>query len=97
MGDEYEKLDKSELIALVIELKNVIENLKCDNEKLKKELEKYKNSNTPPSSNKHLKQNTNGNKSKNGAKRGAPLGHVGQTRKQTPECQEDIDLSFQFE
>lgn len=87
MGDDYDTMDKPELIALVVELKGIIE-------KMRNELEKYKNSNTPPSSNKHLKQNTNGNRSKNGAKRGAPLGHIGQTRKQIPDSKKDVDADF---
>jgi transposase len=52
--------------------------------KLKKELEKYKNSNTPSSSHKHLKPNTQGKQSKNGSKRGAPKGHKGTTRLRKP-------------
>jgi len=51
------------------------------NEKLEKELKKYKNANTPSSSNKHLKTSTLGLKAKKGAKRGAPLGHKGNTIK----------------
>lgn len=47
--------------------------------KLEKELKKYKNSNTPSSSNKHIKENTLGLKAKKGAKRGAPKGHKGAT------------------
>ena len=52
---------------------------------LEKELAKYKNSNTPSSANKHLKENTKGQKAKKGAKRGAPKGHKGTTRKQVPD------------
>ena len=49
-------------------------------EKLKRELEKYKNPNTPSSSNKHLKRNTQGLQAKRNSKRGAPKGHKGVTR-----------------
>lgn len=58
---------------------------------LQKELAKYKNSNTPSSANKHLKPNAQGNKSKENSKRGAPLGHIGKTRNQTPQRKEIID------
>lgn len=47
------------------------------------ELKKYKNSNTPSSANKHMKQNTNGKTGK-GGKRGAPKGHTGTTRESVP-------------
>ena len=57
---------------------------------LKKELSKYKNPNTPSSSNKHLKPNTQGLKSK-GTKKGAPVGHKGTTRMQTIDRTEEID------
>jgi transposase len=58
---------------------------------LMKELEKYKNSNTPSSANKHLKPDTFGNQSKENAKRGAPIGHEGKTRMQIPQRKEIID------
>ena len=58
---------------------------------LMKELEKYKNSNTPSSTNKHLKPDTSGNQSKENSKRGAPAGHEGKTRKQTPQRKEIVD------
>lgn len=47
------------------------------------ELKKYKNSNTPSSANKHMKQNTTGKTGK-GGKRGAPKGHTGITRESVP-------------
>ncbi len=58
---------------------------------LKKEIQLYKNSNTPSSANKHLKPNTQGNKTKGNSKRGAPIGHIGKTREQTPQRKEIID------
>ena len=54
-------------------------------EELAKELRKYKNSSTPSSANKHLKPDTSGKKAKEGGKRGAPKGHKGTTRTQTPD------------
>lgn len=58
---------------------------------LQKELQKYQNSNTPSSANKHLKPNTFGNQVEKNAKRGAPIGHEGKTRKQIPQRKEIID------
>ena len=60
---------------------------------LKKEIQLYKNSNTPSSANKHLKPNTQGNKTKANSKRGAPIGHIGKTRAQTPQRKEIIDTN----
>jgi len=55
-----------------------------ENEKLKRELRKYKNSNTPPSANPHLKSNIAPHSSKG---RGAPKGHPGSTRKWYPDVE----------
>jgi len=76
--------EKDELIDLILEKDAEID-------KLKKELEKYKNPNTPSSSNKHLKKNTQGLQSKVGARRGAPKGHRGTTRKQHIDRYEIVD------
>lgn len=65
-------LTKEELIELV-------QNLDKKNDELERELKKYKNPNTPSSSNKHLKADTTGLKAKSGAKLGAPVGHKGAT------------------
>jgi len=82
--DKLKRLFKKDLIEIILQLqKKIIE--------LENELKKYKNSNTPPSSNKHLKPNTKGKKSKPGSKRGAPKGHKGTTRKQTIDRREVID------
>lgn len=78
-------LSKEELIELVKELDK-------KNEDLERELKKYKNPNTPSSSNKHLKSDTSGLRAKDGAKRGAPFCHKGATLK-LPEAQEIIPLS----
>ncbi len=76
--DEHEGKSKKELIR---ELYDAY----VEKEKLEKELKKYKNPNTPSSSNKHLKENTQGLRAKKGAKRGAPKGHKGSTLKLVPE------------
>ena len=60
---------------------------------LQKELEKYQNSNTPSSSNKHLKPDTSGKQNKKNSKRGAPFGHVGKTRQQIPTRKEIVDAN----
>lgn len=65
-------LNKEELIKLVKKLYK-------EKQELKKELKKYKNPNTPSSSNKHIKLNTQGLKAKKNAKQGAPVGHKGAT------------------
>ena len=65
-------LSKEELIELV-------KTLDKKNDELERELKKYKNPNTPSSSNKHIKANTQGLKAKSRAKRGAPVGHTGRT------------------
>lgn len=66
--------------------------LQDENKRLHSELLKYKNPNTPSSANKHLKPNTKG-KQKKGGKRGAPEGHEGTTREQTPEEHNVIDAA----
>jgi len=75
MGDitNYFGMEKDALIKRILSLEE-------DVEQLEKELAKYKNPNTPSSSNQHLKENTRGKKAKKGAKRGAPFGHKGITR-----------------
>jgi len=70
--DNLKDKPKEEIIEEYIEL------LK-EKHKLEKELKKYKNSNTPSSANKHLKEDTLRMKAKRGAKRGAPKGHKGAT------------------
>ena len=81
---EFERQSKEDLILIILQLqKKIIE--------LENELKKYKNSNTPPSANKHLKPNTEGEKSKPGNKRGAPEGHKGTTREQNIDRHEVID------
>lgn len=65
--------------------------LKKKYEKLEKELRKYKSENTPSSAHKHLMPNTQGLQVKEGAKRGAPIGHKGITRPQTPDRKEIVD------
>lgn len=71
-SDKYKDKTRKELIKEMYDLY-------VEKEKLEKELKKYKNANTPSSSNKHIKPDTQGLKVKKGAKRGAPRGHKGVT------------------
>ncbi len=70
----------NELKVQIEELKTLLKVQAKKIEQVEKELAKYKNPNTPSSSNQHLKENTQGKKSKKGAKQGAPFGHKGVTR-----------------
>ena len=56
-----------------------------ENDKLKRELRKYKNPNTPPSANQHLKPSAAPQHTSK-KKRGAPLGHPGITRLWKPDA-----------
>ena len=85
------KKSKDELVDELFDKLVENEKLKEKNEKLEKELKKYKNSNMPSSSNKHLKPNTQGLKAKRGARRGAPKGHPSTTRHWSPVVTEVID------
>lgn len=74
------------------ELIDLVKKLFKEKEELERELKKYKNPNTPSSSNKHIKSDTSGLRAKEGAKRGAPIGHKGATLT-LPEAEETIPLS----
>lgn len=86
-------LDKDELIDIILKKEKEINDKDKEIEDLKKELHKYKNSNTPPSANKHLQGNTQGKQAKAKSKQGAPKGHTGKTRAQTSDKKEIIDCS----
>ncbi len=88
MEIKVEDLSREELIKIV---KKQYEEI----EKLERELKKYKNPNTPSSSNKHLKSDTSGLRAREGAKRGAPIGHKGATLT-LPEAEEIIPLSVKI-
>ena len=72
MQIKLRELSKDELIEIILEKNKRIE-------ELEKNLKKYKNPNTPSSSNKHIKASTQGLRAKLGAKRGAPKNHNGNT------------------
>lgn len=76
---KLETISREELIKKYLELEKENEELKKQKGALERELKKYKNSNTPPAANKHIKGNTQGLKAKKGAKRGAPKNHKGNT------------------
>lgn len=76
---KLDKLNKDELIEVILKKEKKIKELEKEKENLERELKKYKNPNTPSSANKHFHENTNGLKAKTGARRGAPKGHKGNT------------------
>jgi transposase len=84
------KKENSRKDGVIEKLQKTVEELVSEVNRLSNELRKYRNENTPPSANKHMKPNTQGQQSKNG-KRGAPEGHVGVTREQAPEGFSDVD------
>jgi transposase len=90
----FETIPREEIIKKYLELEKEFEKIKKEKDALEKELKKYKNSNTPSSANKHLKENTKELKAKKGAKRGAPKGHKGNTLILTPE--KIINLIIKF-
>jgi hypothetical protein len=75
---DLHKKSKKEVIDTLFDVYGEIERRDQEIDRLKKELRKYKNPNTPPSANQHLKPNTQ-HTGKPG-KRGAPRGHRGATR-----------------
>src|SRR3989338_5186412 len=74
---DKQELKKKSKDELVDELYDSL----VENEKLKRELRKYKNPNTPPSANPHLKTSS-ATMPKRSGKVGAPKGHQGVTRPQ---------------
>jgi hypothetical protein len=71
---------KDEIIEDFLELYRENERLKKTKEALEKELRKYKNPNTPPSANQHLKPAYSKAIEVKSHKRGAPAGHAGKTK-----------------
>lgn len=88
---QLRSLSKDELIDIILSQQALILELKEKITSLENELKKYINSNTPPSANKHLKPNTKGKQKKRKAKKGAPKGHPGKTRKKHPTSKKVID------
>jgi len=86
-----EDKEKRELIDLILDKDKRLKEIEAENKRLKKELCKYKNENTPSSSNKHLKPNTQGLRHRQGSRRGAPKGHKGTTRQSSPTSHEVVD------
>src|SRR3989338_10960522 len=76
-------LSKDEVIKKYLELEKEIDELRKQKEALKRELRKYKNSNTPSSANPHLKPDV---KSRTPGKRGAPKGHPWSNRPWIPDA-----------
>src|SRR3989344_852531 len=75
-----EELSKEEIIKRYYRLEKELQKLKQDKEALEKELRKYKNPNTPPSANQHLKPSFSKGVEVKSHRRGAPKNHVGTTK-----------------
>ena len=73
---------KEKIIEEFLELYKENEKIKKEKEALEKELRKYKNPNTPPSANQHLKPAFSKSIEVKPHKRGAPLNHSGTNRSQ---------------
>ena len=78
MDTTLKELSKDELIDIVLGKDQQLKRKDEEIERLKKELRKYKNPNTPPSAHPHLKSFVRSTKP--AGKRGAPNGHPGTTR-----------------
>ncbi len=70
-------LSREEIIEKYLKLEKEFDKVKKEKEALEKELRKYKNPNTPPSANQHLKPSYSKTIEVKPHKRGAPLGHKG--------------------
>lgn len=73
-------LSRDKIIEKYLQLEKENEKLKKEKEALEKELRKYKNPNTPPSANQHLKPTFSKSIEVKPHKRGAPLNHLGTNR-----------------
>ena len=80
-------LSKDEIIKKYLDLEKELTKVQKEKEALEKELRKYKNSNTPPSANQHLKPAYSKTIEVKLHKRGAPFDHQGtnRARKETPD------------
>src|SRR3989338_9430075 len=97
-------LSKDEIIRKYLELEKKLTEVEKEKEALEKELRKYKNPNTPPSANQHLKPAYSKPIEVKPHKRGAPFNHPGTNRakKETPnsrhivgkECPQCLSKSF---
>src|SRR3989344_8531107 len=79
---KLQTLSREEIIQKYLQLEKENEKLKKEKEALEKELRKYKNPNTPPSANQHLKPAFSKSIEVKPHKRGAPLNHSGTNRSQ---------------
>lgn len=77
---KLQTLSREEIIQKYLELEKENDKLKKEKEALEKELRKYKNPNTPPSANQHLKPAASKIIDVKPHRRGAPFDHQGTTR-----------------
>src|SRR3989338_5838171 len=82
------KLSKERLIDEFLKKQDELVKLDKEKEALEKELRKYKNPNTPPSANQHLKPAYSKTIDIKPHKRGAPLGHTGTNKPKIETCNE---------
>lgn len=78
--NDLEKLSKEKLIEEFLKKQDELIKLDREKEALEKELRKYKNPNTPPSANQHLKPAYSKTVEVKYHRRGAPFGHDGTTK-----------------
>ena len=85
---KLQTLSREEIIRKYLKLEKELDKIKKEKEALEKELRKYKNPNTPPSANQHLKPAFSKTIEVKTHKRGAPKDHVGTNRikKETLNC-----------
>jgi len=74
---KIQALSREEIIQKYLKLEKELDKVKKEKEALEKELRKYKNPNTPPSANQHLKPAYSKTIDVKPHKRGAPKGHTG--------------------
>jgi hypothetical protein len=77
---KFSIITREEIIEKYLELEKENLRLKKEKEALEKELRKYKNPNTPPSANQHLKSTYSKTVPVKTHQRGAPLGHKGTSK-----------------
>src|SRR3990167_806463 len=85
---KIQALSREEIIQKYLKLEKELDKVKKEKEALEKELRKYKNPNTPPSANQHLKPAYSKTIDIKPHKRGAPLGHTGTNKPKIETCNE---------
>ena len=84
----FHTLSREGIIKKYLELEKELDKVKKEKEALEKELRKYKNPNTPPSANQHLKPGYSKAVEVKSYRRGAPLNHPGTNKPKIETCNE---------